>query len=90
MGETAAGIERRLDAGEWLRPGEVAIVLGVDRRTIDRMLRSNLLRYRIRPGVGRYRETHPADVRRELDKRRAVHGEDAAAAPQITEQPPEA
>lgn len=78
MGDTPADLERRLSAGEWLLPGQVAKLLGVDRSTVVRMLappESPRIRYRERPGSGRYRECHPEDVRRELEARRRVHGE---------------
>lgn len=76
--DTAAQIEARLDAGEWLLPGEVAALLGVDRSTVIRAyLLSDppLIRYRRRPGRGGYRECHPADVRTVLVERRRVYGE---------------
>lgn len=79
----AAEIEQRLRDGAWLTPGEVAAVLGVDRRTVDRMLRADppVLRYQVKPGLGRHRECDPADVLRELAKRRRVHGDDDHAGP---------
>lgn len=78
MASTPEEIERRLDAGEWLRPGDVAILLGVSRKTVDRMLpdQSPTMRWRRKPGTGRHREVHPEDVRRELDARRNIVGED--------------
>jgi hypothetical protein len=78
MAGTPEEIERRLDGGEWLRPGDVAILLGVSRKTVDRMLSATppAMRWRRKPGTGRYREVHPEDVRRELDARRKVVGED--------------
>jgi hypothetical protein len=74
VGGAPEEIERRLAAGEWLRPGDVALLLKVDRRTVDRLLRAERIRYRLVPGTGRYRECHPDDVQRELDDRRRVHG----------------
>lgn len=76
--DTAGEIERRLARGEWLLPGEVAVLLGVDRSTVIRAyLRPDppLIRYRRRPGRGGYRECHPDDVRLVLAERRRIHGE---------------
>lgn len=77
MGGTPEEIERRLDAGEWLRPGEVAILLDVSRSTVTRMLdpKNPAIRFRQISGTGRHRQLNPEDVRRELDARRTVHGE---------------
>ncbi|WP_147457146.1 hypothetical protein [Micromonospora pisi] len=74
---TATEIEERLAADEWLLPGEVATLLGVDRSTVVRMLNAEPpeMRFRYRPGRGRYRECHPDDVREQLALRRRVHGE---------------
>jgi excisionase family DNA binding protein len=72
MGETAAEIERRLERGEWLRPGDVATLLSVHRMTIDRMIRAGRIRFRLVPGTGKHRECNPEDVRRELVARRVV------------------
>lgn len=75
---TVEDLEARLAQGAWLLPGEVAKLLGIDRTTV---IRAYLLpdppkiRYRHRAGAGGYRECHPEDVRRELDARRQVHGE---------------
>lgn len=76
MVNDAEMIERRLNAGEWLMIGDVAILLGVDRTTVDRMLKTTppKLSWRFRSGTGRYRELNPEDVRRELNARRTVHG----------------
>lgn len=79
MSATAEEIERRLNAGEWLRPGDVAILLDVSRSTVTRMLdpKSPVIRFRTIPGSGRHRELHPDDVRRQLIERRKVHGGDS-------------
>jgi hypothetical protein len=76
MGGTADEIERRLDQGDWLLPGDVAILLEVDRSTIVRMLNADppRIRFRRRPGAGQYRECHPDDVRQLLEERRRIHG----------------
>src|SRR5262245_25113244 len=67
----------RLADGEWLTSGQVAVILRVHRATVIRLLYRVPpgIRYRTKPGTGRYRECHPADVRRELAQR---HGNDAA------------
>jgi hypothetical protein len=69
-------LEVRVRAGEWLLTGEVARLLGVDRVTVWRWTEATppYVRFRHRPGRGRYREIHPADVLRELDAGREVHG----------------
>jgi len=72
MADTAEEIRRRLDGGEWLRPGDVSILLGVNRKTVDRMIRAGTIRYRLIPGTGRHRICHPDDVRRELSERDEV------------------
>jgi len=71
MARTWQEIKRRLDEGEWLLIGDVAILLGIDRKTVDRMLKKDppQIRYEVRPGTGEYRECNPEDVRTELAKR---------------------
>ena len=76
MGGTAEEIERRVRAGEWPTPGDVATLLDVGRKTVDRMLTAGLIRYRVKPGTGKHRECHPDDVLRELVRRRTVHGDE--------------
>lgn len=68
-------IEQRLDAGEWLRPGEVATLLDVSRTTVHGLLKRGEIRYRATPGG--QRRCNPEDVRRLLDAARRVHGGDA-------------
>ncbi len=77
MPRTVEDLERALDAGEWLRPGDVANLLDISRAAVVRMLNADppQIRYRVKPGTGRHRECHPDDVRRELAARRQVHGE---------------
>ena len=72
-------IERRLDAGEWLKAGAVATLLGVPEPTLYRWLNETPPRipYRRRGGVGQ-REFDPVVVRRMLDDSRKVHGAEAA------------
>ena len=64
-----AEIERKLDAGEWLRPGEVALLFDTTRTSIDRWIRAGRIAYRRRGPAG-YRVLNPEDVRRELDEYR--------------------
>lgn len=75
---SAEEIEQRLDRGEWLLPGEVAKLLGINRSTVIRsylLPDPPLIRYKRRAGRGGYRECHPEDVRRVLAERRRVHGD---------------
>lgn len=76
MSRTVEDLERALDAGEWLRPGDVARLLDISRAAVVRMLNAEppQIRYRVKPGTGRHRECHPEDVRRELVARRQIHG----------------
>ncbi len=73
----ASELRALLDRGEWLSPGEVAVILGVNRQTIHRMLTDTPpgIRYRVKPGTGQYRECDPDDVRRLLAERTIVHGD---------------
>jgi hypothetical protein len=71
MAHDPAKLEQRLNAGEWLRPGAVAALLGLSRNTAHRMLVAGKIGYRLTPGG--YRECDPADVRRLLDARRRLH-----------------
>ena len=77
MTDTAENLLRRLDAGEWLRPAEVAALLGISKSTVVRMLDAEppRLRFRRKPGTGRHRECDPEHVRELLAARRRVHGE---------------
>lgn len=58
-------LRARLDANEWLLPGEVAALFGgrTTRSTIDNWLRSGKIKHR---RLGRYRICDPADVKKEL------------------------
>ena len=67
-------LEQRARAGEWLNIAEAALLLECDRKTIDRMIKSGKLRYRVRPGSG-YRLPHPEDVLSVLDASREVRHE---------------
>ena len=61
-------LKRRLAAGEWLRPGDVALVLGVGRSSVVRWLNADppIIRYKTKPGPGRHRLCDPGDVLRLL------------------------
>ncbi|HEV2928302.1 MAG TPA: helix-turn-helix domain-containing protein [Propionibacteriaceae bacterium] len=80
-----AAIERRLDDGEWLRPGEVAALFGTTRTSIHRWLRAGRIRHR-RRGPRQDRFLNPEDVRRELDeyRRERRNGEHNEPAPPAT------
>ncbi|MEU7590659.1 hypothetical protein AB0A95_30755 [Micromonospora sp. NPDC049230] len=77
MARTVDELERAVRAGEWLRPGDVALLLVVSKSTVVRMLNADPpeIRYRRISGTGRHRECHPEDVLRELAARREVHGQ---------------
>lgn len=61
-------LERKLDAGAWLRPGEVALLFDTSRQSVDRWIRSGKISYRRQPAG--WRILNPVDVRRELDEYR--------------------
>lgn len=79
MADTAEQLERRLERNEWLRPGEVATLLSVDRKTVDRLIKHGKIGYKLIPGTGRHRICDPGDVRREMDARQVVHRGDGEA-----------
>jgi hypothetical protein len=67
----------RVQAGEWLQIGDIAVLLDVSLKTVDRMLstlpetprhaeRPPLIRHKVKPGGGGYRLCDPQDVLREL------------------------
>lgn len=77
-----AKLQERLDAGEWLRTGEVAALLGHGRTTFHEWLKKNTgVRYT--RTLGGQRKYHPDDVRRLIAEVREVHGgeDDPAPAP---------
>lgn len=78
--EQRAGLEKRLEAGEWLRPNDVAAVLGLSRSTVQRMMKIGEIGYRVHP-PSRYRYANPEHVQKLLrDIRREHFGtEDAGA-----------
>jgi predicted site-specific integrase-resolvase len=63
-----------LDRGEWLQINDVAIVLGISRQTVHRMVVAGMIRHRPRIGTGNQRELSPDDVRQQLAKRDQVTG----------------
>jgi hypothetical protein len=71
--------ERRLSAGAWLKPGEVAALFNTTRWSVDRWLRNGVRmggqRWRIgfRETPGGHRECDPADIRRILALYRQRH-----------------
>ena len=67
-----------VDAGEWLRGGDVAIVLGRGRTTVHRLFESGELGWKFMPG-GKQRHADPADVRRLLAEAEQVHRGSATA-----------
>ena len=71
-----AELRRRLEAGEWLLPGEVGALFGKSRFTVDYWLTTGKIKYK--RGPGRIRTCDPADVRRLLDESSEVHGNAAA------------
>ena len=58
-------LRRQVDAGEWLRAGDVAILLGRSRTTIHRLLAAGEIGWKLLPG-GKQRHCDPADVLRLL------------------------
>lgn len=55
-----ATLRARLEAGEWLLPGEVGALFGKDRYAADNWI--NAGRISVRRTPGRVRECNPADV----------------------------
>lgn len=60
-----AALRTRVEAGEWLRSGDVSTVLGLSRSTVHRLLTSGEIAWKKRPG-GKQRYCNPADVLRLL------------------------
>ena len=64
-----AELERRVRAGEWLQVGDVAELLDVARKTVDRRITDGQIGVRTKAG-GTWRLCDPADVIRLLDESR--------------------
>lgn len=75
-----AELRQRVAAGEWLRTGDVAVLLGVSRSTAHRMVTTRKIAYRRKPG-GKQRFLDPADVRKLLDEANIVWRGDSPASP---------
>lgn len=76
--EQRAGLEKRLEAGEWLRPSDVAGVLGLSRSTVQRMMKIGNIGHRVHP-PSRYRYANPEHVLKLLREIQREHfGETAA------------
>lgn len=75
--DDAAEIERRLNAGEWLTPGEVGVLFGRDRTTIHRWLQQGWAR--TRKSFGGHRVTNPDDVQLRLTEWREEHDDSPPA-----------
>lgn len=74
--EQRAALEKQVLAGEWLRTGDAAKVLGISRSKVDLMIKASALGYRLEPG-SRYRQVNPADIKKLLDEsRREVRASD--------------
>ena len=74
-----ADLERRVRAGEWLKTGKVAILLGMGRTKVHTLVTSGVIGHRKVPGAPKkpQRECNPADVLRLLEeRRREIRGED--------------
>lgn len=83
--EQRAALEKRVTAGEWLRTGDAAKVLGISRSKVDLMIRAGELGYRLEPG-SRYRQVNPKHIRKLLDAHRTEHRASASpSAEQMSE-----
>lgn len=81
-----AELERRLDAGETLSTGEVAVLFETSRWTVDRIVREGTViggvKYTIDwTTLGRNRELNPADVKAILAARRKLRSNNEVADP---------
>lgn len=65
-----AALEKRVRDGEWLTPGDVAIVLGVSRSTAQRLFTDGVITFRKKR---RYRYGKPEDVLKVLADYTAEH-----------------
>ncbi len=67
MARTRDELRRAVEAGEWLRTGDVAILLGLSRATAIRRIDSGQIRWRLQPG-GKQRFCDPADLLRLVEE----------------------
>lgn len=74
---SVATLRARLDAGEWLAPGEVGPLFGKKRHTVINWMTSGKIAYRTLPSG--YRECDPASVLRALVKFEQVTGDQSDA-----------
>ncbi|MFG1846805.1 hypothetical protein [Micromonospora carbonacea] len=73
-----ADLERRVRAGEWLKTGAVATLLGMGRTKVHTLVSSGVIGHRKIPGAPQkpQRECNPVDVLRLLEERqKAYRGE---------------
>jgi hypothetical protein len=86
-GQDSAEIERRLEAGEWLRIGDLMILFGqpdrpANRSSVDRWIRNGakfgakriVIRYKIDPSGDRL--TNPEDISQVLAESRKIRSAD--------------
>jgi excisionase family DNA binding protein len=67
-----AELEARARAGEWLRPGQAADLLGLSRATVSRRLDDGEIGWRYN-GTGKQRLCNPEDLIRLLNRSREEH-----------------
>lgn len=76
--DEVAELEARVRAGEWLKTGPVAVLLGMGRTKVHTLVKQGVIGHRKIPGAPRkpQRECNPKDVLRLLEEgRREFHGE---------------
>lgn len=71
MSADLADIEKRLNAGAWLRPGEVGALFGRTRWAVNYWMQTGKIGFRKSPGG--HREADPDDVKRILAEHRQEH-----------------
>jgi hypothetical protein len=76
--DEVAELEARVRAGEWLKTGPVAVLLGLGRTKVHMLVKQGVIGHRKIPGAPQkpQRECNPKDVLRLLEeRRREFHGE---------------
>lgn len=73
MDSERADLERRVRAGEWLKTGSVAKLLGIGRTKAHTLITKGVIRHRITAG-GVQRLANPEDVLRLLEESRQIRG----------------